>query len=97
MHLGKICLSFIVTRLGAFTSAWDLLSENVEADKTKLFELADADIPFWKLTIICPKSFNRNGFSNDKCGESISIIRKALSVGESSDALTISGTIEELW
>ena len=33
-------------------------------------------------------------FSNDGCGESISLIRKALSVGETSDALTISGSIE---
>ena len=71
------------------------LSENVEADKTKLFELADADVAhFGSSQSYALRALIEMVFSNDKCGESISIIRKALSVGESSDALTISGTIE---
>ena len=71
------------------------ISENVEADKTKLFELADADVAhFGSSQSYALRALIEMVFSNDRCGESISIIRKALSVGETSDALTISGSIE---
>ena len=71
------------------------ISENVEADKTKLFELADADVAhFGSSQSYALRALIEMRFSDDGCGESISIIRKALSVGETSDALTISGAIE---
>ena len=71
------------------------ISENVEADKTKLFELADADVAhFGSSQSYALRALIEMRFSKDGCGESISIIRKALSVGETSDALTISGSIE---
>ncbi len=71
------------------------ISENVEADKTKLFELADADVAYFGSSqSYALRALIEMVFSNDGCGESISIIRKALSVGETSDALTISGSIE---
>ena len=71
------------------------ISENVEADKTKLFELADADVAhFGSSQSYALRALIEMNFSNDGCGDSISIIRKALSVGETSDALTISGSIE---
>ena len=71
------------------------ISENVEADKTKLFELADADVAhFGSSQSYALRALIEMVFSNDGCGDSISIIRKALNVGETSDALTISGSIE---
>ena len=71
------------------------ISENVGADKTKLFELADADVAhFGSSQSYALRALIEMRFSDDGCGESISIIRKALSVGETSDALTISGAIE---
>ncbi len=71
------------------------ISENVEADKAKLFELADADVAhFGSSQGYALRALIEMVFSNDGCGESISLIRKALSVGETSDALTISGSIE---
>ncbi len=71
------------------------ISKNVEADKAKLFELADADVAhFGSAQAYALRAFIEMNFSNDGCGESISLIRKALSVGETSDALTISGSIE---
>ena len=71
------------------------ISENVKADKAKLFELADADVAhFGSSQSYALRALIEMVFSNDGCGDSISIIRKALSVGETSDALTISGSIE---
>ena len=71
------------------------ISENVEADKAKLFELADSDVAhFGSAQAYALRAFIEMNFSNDGCGESLSLIRKALSVGQTSDALTISGTIE---
>ena len=71
------------------------ISENVGADKTKLFELADADVAhFGRSQSYALRALIEMRFADNGCGESISIIRKALSVGETSDALTISGAIE---
>ncbi|HAK98717.1 MAG TPA: hypothetical protein DCP14_05130, partial [Rhodobiaceae bacterium] len=71
------------------------ISENVGADKTKLFELADADVAhFGSSQSYALRALIEMRFADNGCGESISIIRKALSVGETSDALTISGAIE---
>ena len=53
------------------------ISENVEADKAKLFELADADVAhFGSAQAYALRAFIEMNFSNDGCGESISLIEK---------------------
>ena len=71
------------------------LSENIGDDKAKLFELADADIEtYGSSQAYALRALIEGRFSKDGCGKSIELIRKAIEVGNTNDALTISGAIE---
>ena len=60
-----------------------------------MFELADADIEtYGSSQSYALRALIESRFSEDGCGKSIALIRKAIEVGNTNDALTISGAIE---